>query len=154
MSHPVTIIGLGVMGQRMLNNMARYPGFTAVSAWDPDPAACEATSGRYPALRIAATAAEAINDPESKVVYVASPPAFHRPHALDALAAGKAVYCEKPLGVDVAESRDLAERAEASGLVNIVNFSVTGNLEADETATGLKPSDHVGVFARIEFVAR
>ena len=37
--------------------------------------------------------------------------------------------------------------------VNVVNFAVTGNLEADETVTGLKPSDHVGVFARLEVVA-
>ena len=38
--------------------------------------------------------------------------------------------------------------------VNVVNFAITGNLEADETVTGLKPSDHVGVFARVEFVGR
>ena len=38
--------------------------------------------------------------------------------------------------------------------VNVVNFAITGDLEADETVTGLKPSDHVGVFARFEVVAR
>ena len=37
---------------------------------------------------------------------------------------------------------------------NVVNFAITGDLEADETVTGLRPSDHVGVFARVEFVAR
>ncbi len=36
--------------------------------------------------------------------------------------------------------------------VNVVNFAITGNLEADEAVTGLKPSDHVGVFARVEVV--
>jgi hypothetical protein len=38
--------------------------------------------------------------------------------------------------------------------VNVVNFAITGNLESDETVTGLKPSDHLGVFARIEAVGR
>ena len=38
--------------------------------------------------------------------------------------------------------------------VDVVNFAITGNLEADETVTGLKPSDHVGVFARFEVVGR
>jgi len=33
-----------------------------------------------------------------------------------------------------------------------VNFAITGDLEADETVTGLRPSDHVGVFARVEMV--
>ena len=37
---------------------------------------------------------------------------------------------------------------------NVVNFAITGDLEADETVTSLRPSDHVGVFARVEFVAR
>ena len=37
---------------------------------------------------------------------------------------------------------------------NVVNFAITGDLEADETVTGLRPSDHVGVFARVEFVPR
>ena len=36
--------------------------------------------------------------------------------------------------------------------VRVVNFAVTGDLEADETVTGLRPSDHVGVFARVEIV--
>jgi endonuclease/exonuclease/phosphatase family metal-dependent hydrolase len=38
--------------------------------------------------------------------------------------------------------------------VSVVNFAITGDLESDETVTGLKPSDHVGVFTRIEFVGR
>ena len=36
----------------------------------------------------------------------------------------------------------------------VVHFAITGDLETDETVTGLRPSDHVGVFARIEFVRR
>jgi endonuclease/exonuclease/phosphatase family metal-dependent hydrolase len=43
-------------------------------------------------------------------------------------------------------------RGTASLDVTFVNFAITGDLEGDETVTGLKPSDHVGVFARIEFV--
>ena len=123
-NHETTVIGLGVMGQRMLRNMASYPGFDAVVAWDPDPHACRRTAELYPSLRIADSAAAAIGDPGTRVVYVASPPLAHREHALAAIAAGKAVYCEKPLGVDVAQSRELADAAQAAGVVNIVNFSL------------------------------
>jgi predicted dehydrogenase len=58
------------------------------------------------------------------VVYIACPPNYHEEHALAAFAANKAVYCEKPLGVDVAQSESLAAQAQASGLPNIVNFSL------------------------------
>ena len=40
-------------------------------------------------------------------VYVASPPATHLPHARAVLSAGKALFCEKPLAVDVRGCRGL-----------------------------------------------
>ena len=136
------MIGLGVMGQRMLANMHKYDGFAVVTAWDPDYSACRRTAEKYPDVAIAADAAAAIEHPDTRVVYIASPPQSHEPHALAAIAAGKAVYCEKPLGVDEAASRRLAESAEAAGVVDLVNFSLASaaatteierRLERDET---------------------
>jgi predicted dehydrogenase len=124
MRHDVSVIGLGVMGQRMLTNMTAHDRFSVVAAWDPDAAACMRTVERFPQLRIADSAESAIAAPESSVVYVASPPACHREYALRGFAAGKAVYCEKPLGVDLAESRELVARAARSGQMNIVNFTL------------------------------
>jgi predicted dehydrogenase len=137
MNHKATIIGLGVMGQRMLGNMAKYAGFDAVSAWDPDAGARERTAARYPGIRIAPHAEAAIADPDTTVVYIASPPVSHRAHALAAIAADKAVYCEKPLGVDVAESRALAEAAKAAGVINIVNFSLASAVATTAIETSL-----------------
>ena len=36
MTHKTSIIGLGVMGQRMLTNMTDHDQFKVVVAWDPD----------------------------------------------------------------------------------------------------------------------
>ena len=124
MIHDVSMIGLGVMGQRMLTNMSAHDRFNVVAAWDPDPQACAHTRERFGHVRIARDAADAIGDAGSTVVYVAAPPASHREHALAAFAAGKGVYCEKPLGVDVDESRELVSHAEASGQVGVVNFTL------------------------------
>lgn len=128
MNHITSVIGLGVMGQRMLGSMARYHGFEAVCAWDPDEEARRRTAELYPGIHLAGSAAEAVGRDDVDAVYIACPPLWHREHALAALDAGKAVYCEKPLGVDLAESRDLAARARASGQVNIVNFSLASAL--------------------------
>ena len=43
-------------------------------------------------------------------------------------------------------------RGTRTKTVDVVNFAITGDLEADETVTGLKPSDHAGVFARVEVI--
>jgi predicted dehydrogenase len=58
----------------------------------------------------------------SDCVYVASPPATHLAHGRAALAAGKALFCEKPLAVNVADARDFVESAVRSGARAGVNF--------------------------------
>jgi predicted dehydrogenase len=54
-------------------------------------------------------------------VYIATPPAAHATYALPALRAGVAVFCEKPLAVDLAEGREMA----AAGGVTAVNFPLS-----------------------------
>ena len=122
MSHRVAIIGLGMMGRRMASNMATHRSFELLAGWDPDPAACSDVRTEHPEIRIAETAEEIIGDPQTDLVYIASPPSRHVPYAMAAIKAGKPVFCEKPLGVDLAASRELVETAEASGISNAVNF--------------------------------
>jgi predicted dehydrogenase len=63
-------------------------------------------------------------DPRVDVVHITSPNHLHYPQAKAALAAGKHVICEKPLTMTSTESADLLRLAEASGLVNAVNFNL------------------------------
>lgn len=142
------------MGQRMLTNMHAHDGFDVKVAWDPDQGACTRTRDRFPQVRIAASAAEAIGDAATGVVYIASPPAWHAEHARAAFAAGKDVYCEKPLGVDVADSRALADAAQRSGRVNIVNFSLASAAATREIERRLaagEPGTLRGVDVRLHF---
>jgi predicted dehydrogenase len=55
---------------------------------------------------------------------VTSPNHLHVPQASAILAAGKHVVCEKPLAMTSAESAPLVAQADASGLVNAVNFNI------------------------------
>src|SRR5437667_9925423 len=63
-------------------------------------------------------------DPRVDVVHITSPNRLHFPQAAAVLAAGKHVVCEKPLTTTSAESAELVRLAEASGLVNAVNFNL------------------------------
>ena len=122
MKPSIAFIGLGVMGHRMLANMAAHGGFELALAWDPNAEACRVVEQQYAGVKIGATAERIITDPSIDVVYIASPPASHREYVMAAAAAGKAVFCEKPLGVDVPESRFLVEEVESSRIINAVNF--------------------------------
>lgn len=148
------IIGLGVIGQRMLNNVTGHEDFRVAMAWDPSKAAVDTTRGAHPELHIGETAAQVIEDDLVQIVYVACPPAFHREYAAAVLAAGKAVLCEKPLGIDLAESRELVELAEASNLPHAVNFVHASTAACDEIAKKIRDGslgDVLRVDVRLQF---
>ena len=63
-------------------------------------------------------------DKSVDVVHLTTPNNLHYPQAKQALAAGKHVVCEKPLALTSAESGELVELAEASGLVHCTNFNI------------------------------
>jgi predicted dehydrogenase len=64
-----------------------------------------------------------ISDPRVEAVVIASPQTTHRQIALAAFAAGKPVFCEKPLGASLEDARAMAAAAAKSGLPNMVGFN-------------------------------
>lgn len=54
--------------------------------------------------------------PDIDIVYVCTPHNFHHQAAVLALDAGKHVLVEKPIGLNAAQARDIAKRAEAAGV--------------------------------------
>lgn len=57
-----------------------------------------------------------VADPDVDIVYIAAPNVFHQPLALLAIAAGKNVLIEKPLGVDAADAQVIVDAARAAGV--------------------------------------
>jgi predicted dehydrogenase len=68
-----------------------------------------------------------VADPEIDVIDITAPNALHREIALAAIAAGKHVYCEKPLAPRASEAREMAEAAEAAGIRTQVGFNYLCN---------------------------
>lgn len=121
MARKISIIGLGIMGRRLLANLLIHPRFEPVALWDPSEAARAKAREEAPGVPIVDSAEAAIA--AADVVYLACPPAPRKAYALAAAAGGKAVFLEKPLGVDIAESRDLVARLAEAGVPAAVNFT-------------------------------
>jgi len=58
---------------------------------------------------------ELMNDSDINAIYIATPPASHLPYALDALSRGFNVYVEKPVTLNAAEARQIAEAVKNTG---------------------------------------
>jgi predicted dehydrogenase len=149
MPHAIGIIGLGIMGQRMLANLSEHPGFTVAAAWDPSPQAMATLRREHPAIAAAPSAEALASRPDLTAVYIASPPASHPPYVNLVWAHGKAAISEKPLAIEIADAEALARRAAAEGRKAAINFPFASSLAARtlmETATS-------GALGTIESIA-
>jgi predicted dehydrogenase len=66
--------------------------------------------------------AELIKDPNVDVIYVGTPHTLHRDSVLGALANGKHVLCEKPMGVSLMECNEMIAMAQKTGKVLLEAF--------------------------------
>ena len=147
----IGLIGLGVMGQRMLARLAVHPRLRAAVVWDADPAAVQRTLAAHPGLRAAGSAAEVIATPGLASLYIATPPGPHMALTEAAFDAGLAVLCEKPLTTDFAAARRVIARIDREARRAAVNFSLASSpgLAALQAAWA-RPAGPLGTLQRVE----
>ena len=64
-----------------------------------------------------------VDDPKVEAVVIASPQHTHLEISMAAFARGKHVFCEKPLGLGLAESREMVIAAQKSGCIHMTGFN-------------------------------
>lgn len=102
----VALIGGGRIGKIHAANAAAHPALALKYVIDPFGDAAAALARRYGA--VATTLESALADPAIAGVIVASPTDQHLTHCLQAAAAGKAIFCEKPVDLSVERARSAA----------------------------------------------
>lgn len=117
MSAPVGvgIIGAGVISKEYLTNLTAFPDVQVHIVADLFP---EAAAARAEEFGIAASGAveDALAHPDVEIVVNLTTPAAHVPVALDAVAAGKHVWSEKPFSLDRKSGLTLLKAASDAGL--------------------------------------
>jgi myo-inositol 2-dehydrogenase/D-chiro-inositol 1-dehydrogenase len=118
------IVGLGRMGRRHAENLARrVPGAALVAAcstvpeelaYARDALGVPFVTGSYEAL---------LASPDVDAAFIVTPNALHPANIVAALRAGKHVFCEKPLGMDVASCLEVeAEAAKHPRLKVMIGY--------------------------------
>ncbi len=90
---------------------------------DVSPAGAEAARARFGFSRATTDWRELVADPLIELVSITTPNILHKEMALAALAAGKHVWCEKPLALSAADAADLVAAAEAAGTTTLVGYN-------------------------------
>ena len=113
------VIGYGGafnMGKSHLTWM-QDAGIVPVAVCDLDPARLLAAAADFPGLHTYAEASQLLADEEIDLVTIITPHNSHAPLAIEALQAGKAVICEKPMCLTAQEATDMIAASEANGLL-------------------------------------
>ena len=66
---------------------------------------------------------ELIEDKEIDAISIAAPSKVHKQIAIAAAKAGKHVFCEKPLALDLNDAEEMVQAVEEAGVVNMVGFN-------------------------------
>lgn len=114
----VGVVGLGHWGPNLARNFAAHGALAALADSRPDILAHLST--QYPAARTFPNLDAMLSSTVVDAVAIATPAATHGMLAAKALAAGKHVFVEKPLCLDLDEARALGASAQAADLTLMV----------------------------------
>ena len=112
----IGIIGCGAISGIYLKNLNAYRSTSVVAVADLDYERAQRVAAEHGVAR-ALNTADLINDPDVELVLNLTVPKAHGSVALGAIQAGKHVYNEKPLAVDLKEARELQEEADRRGVL-------------------------------------
>lgn len=105
------IIGPGAIFKRLMNDLTYCENARLIAVSSRSLKRAQDASKEYGFKKAYGTYEEIINDEDVDVIYVATPHPFHKEHVLLCLNAGKAVLCEKPIGVNEKETQEMVDCA-------------------------------------------
>ena len=119
----VGVIGAGEMGRYHCETLAlRLPGAELVAVADLDEDAARRAAGLAPAAAVLTDHRALLADPSIQAVVIATPNDTHAFLIREAARAGKHVFCEKPIALDLAGADAALAEADRQGVKLQVGF--------------------------------
>ena len=116
----VALFGAGRIGKIHAANLARHPHAQLRYVVDVHRPSAEALAAQHGAT--VAGMEQALADPGVAAVVIGSSTDTHADLIMRAATAGKAIFCEKPVDLDVARARACAEAVKQAGVTCMIGF--------------------------------
>jgi myo-inositol 2-dehydrogenase / D-chiro-inositol 1-dehydrogenase len=118
----VGIIGAGRIGQVHANTLANCADAKAEMIVDFFPDVARSVADKFGVPKSGKEYMEIMDNPDIDAVWICSPSTMHKEQILAACAAGKHVFCEKPLALELAEADEVIKAVDASGVKMMLAF--------------------------------
>jgi predicted dehydrogenase len=112
------VFGAGFVGRVHIEAIRRLGNVEVAALADDTDERARQLSEQLSIPKSAGDYRRVLDDPSIDAVHICTPNALHRPMALDALAAGKHVVCEKPLTVSAEDAGQMVASARAANRRN------------------------------------
>jgi len=106
------VIGCGQWGREILSNLSRVPHSQIMAICDSYPAYLKRASSAAPTAKKVEDYRQILSDKDIHAVIIATPTHLHKQLVIEALQAGKHVYCEAPLAHTVEDALAIAKAAK------------------------------------------
>jgi myo-inositol 2-dehydrogenase/D-chiro-inositol 1-dehydrogenase len=143
----IAVIGTGFIGSVHAKNVARHPGTELVAVNDANlefAKKAAVATGAKPVADIA----DIFEDKNIEAVVIATPTNTHVEYLTRAANAGKAIYCEKPIGLDYGEAEKAVTAVSKTGVPVMLGF----NRRFDASHAAVKQAVEKGEVGKVEIV--
>lgn len=142
----ICLFGAGLIGSVHAANLARNPRVRFRYIVDPRPEAAQRIASQTGAEIVDTDTA--LNDPSIKAVMIASATKTHADLSMAAAERGKAIFCEKPIDMDIGRTDTCLAAVEKAGVI----FQIGFNRRFDPSFRALKQRLDAGEIGSVEQV--
>lgn len=119
----IGVLGVGEMGRRHAENLRRLvPGARLVAIADANPQRARLAASELEIEQGLPGLEALLEMKEVKAVVIATPDKFHAPAVIAAADAGKDIFCEKPLALNVGDAANVLAAVERAGVRLQIGF--------------------------------
>jgi len=143
----IAVVGTGFIGSVHAKNVARHPGAELAAVYDANQESAQRIAGATGAEAVS-DVAEIFDDREVAAIVIATPTNTHVEYLRRAAQTGKAVYCEKPIGLDYQEAEQAVSAVRAAGVSVMLGF----NRRFDPNHAALREEVRQGTVGTLEII--
>lgn len=142
----LAIVGAGAMAHTHAKKFAEIKGVKIVACCDVDLERTQHFSKTFAVPQAFTDFGQMLSSCEIDAVSNVTTDPYHAPLSIEAMLAGKHVFCEKPLATNHADALKMATVAADRGVINLVNFSYRNSAALQTVARRIQKGDIGRIF--------